>query len=201
MRQIFFIILIQLTLKATSAILQDRLYNAAGGKHEFLMDLVRISDRASALRGGIENIVGEIRQGGSALIQRLDFDDGVRWAAKMSQNKFLPEMRYARSSLNGIQRYCPNIPAPRFQGEIETLANSSLIYYITDWIDGTELFEKLRYEELQFDERFLNSEGNESIHINVTLSNKLITQLAEFAYNLTACPIPKYEGKSLFLNY
>ena len=92
------------------------------------------------------------------------------------------------TSLRLLERYCPEIPVPRVHGDLGLLVNGSLMYYFTDWIDGRTL-------EVDPDSTwtYLNETVDDKVLVNITLPMGLATQLAEFLYNLTTCPIPEKE--------
>ena len=146
----------------------------------FQPELDLISQHASALRNGIPNVIEPGGRGGWGYVAQLQFNDGVTWAAKISNTRNRRAMLQATSVLNVIARSCPGIPVPRVYAPVERLPNSSLIYYISDWITGDSLFNDPEYT--------MRSSGPSSYLF--TLPEKTITQLTEFLYNLTTCRIP-----------
>jgi hypothetical protein len=173
----------------------ERLIKAAGSREQFLVELSEISAYASSLRHGLQNSLdGEWLYGAQGIVVPITFEDGVKWAAKVSD--YSPEsINSAIMSLRAIERYCPDIPVPRVQGiRGSFISNSAIIYYITEWMEG----ECLWGDEQAFQCVQLNHQTsmNESVpSFNVTLSEKLVTQLAEFVYNLTTCPISHSASK------
>jgi hypothetical protein len=157
-------------------------------------ELQKISDYASSLRAGIRSVVHpDVWKGALGVVRRVDFDDGVQWAAKICPSGCIVNMRLAINSVNAIERCCPNIPTPRFHGDIGYLANKSRTYYLMDWIEGKALSEDMVYKQVTRP----GSDGKStSIQVATIPEKNIITQLAEFVYNLTTCPIPEIESMS-----
>ena len=150
------------------------------GENKFEPELEQVSRHASALRNGIQNVLEPGGKGGWGYIARLRFSDGVTWAAKISEAQNRWHMEAAARVLHVIEHSCPDIPIPKIHGHLERLPNSTLIYYLSDWIDGHSLLDDNEYH--------VRSTGPNSYRF--TIPEKTVTQLAEFFYNLTTCRIP-----------
>jgi len=176
----------------------SRLVVAAGGEEQFLDVLRSVSDHATSLRNGIKNVLEGSFVGAHGLVTQVKFEDGVKWAAKISKQRYLQIVREGLEALDAIKRHCPDIPTPKIHGQIECLANSTLIYYFMEWVEGVPL-----YEDPQFDvcsQHIPCGGGNSSIvRYDITIPSLVVAQLAEFVYNLTTCPIPTAESRIPFL--
>lgn len=198
-----FLSIVLLTLRCTAATeyldyeTYNRLVIATGGEDQFLDALKSVSDRATSLRNGIKNNLEGSFVGTHGLVTQVKFEDGVKWAAKVSKHSYFDIVRQGIEALDAIKQHCPDIPAPRIHGQIESLANSTLIYYFMEWVDGVPL-----YEDLQFDlciQHIPCGAGNSSIvRYYATIPSPVVGQLAEFVYNLTTCPITPAESRILF---
>lgn len=198
-----FLSIVLLTLRYTAATeaLDHETYNrlviATGGEEQFLDVLKSVSDRATSLRNGIKNILEGSFVGTHGFVTQVKFEDGVKWAAKLSKRSYLHIVRQGIEALDAIKRHCPDIPAPKIYGQIESLANSTLIYYFMEWVDGVPL-----YEDPQFDvcsQHVPYGGGNSSIvRYYATIPSLVVGQLAEFVYNLTICPIPSAKSRIVF---
>jgi hypothetical protein len=76
-----------------------------------------------------------------------------------------------------VEKHCPYIPIPRYRGFGQV---DSLYYYFNDWIEGNTLDDMLPFKM--------------SKRRPIKLPIKVVTDLAEFVYNLTTCAIPKDES-------
>ena len=123
--------------------LRDRLY-AIGGKDQFVFELEKLSRHASALRNGINTTLVPLGEGSSGYVTHVQFEDGISWTAKVSEN-FENETEQGVMALKAIEQYCPGIPAPRVHGELYVFGNSSFRYYFMDWIDGHSLPDTQEY--------------------------------------------------------
>src|ERR1700736_6478024 len=83
----------------------NRLVNETGGDVQFQALLNTISNRASSLRNGIKNNLNGCYQGYWGLVKKVTFDDGVKWAAKVSENKYLSRFLHGIDALHEIERY------------------------------------------------------------------------------------------------
>ena len=113
-----------------------------------------------------------------ALVKRVTFEDGVKWAAKISEYARRGYIQQGLAPVQAIERYCPNIPVPRTHGTAQTCANSTFIYHFMDC-------QVIEYED------------SGTLQRNITIPNQIITQLAEFVYNLTTCRIPQTQSTFL----
>jgi hypothetical protein len=170
----------------------DVAINITGGSkdqfHEHVLD--RIQDYAYTLKNDTPNYLDHIEDGLHGFAIRFRFNDNVTWAAKIAGNTYWQnnDMRNAMKALKLLERYCPQIPVPRVHGGLRSLANGSLIYYLTDWIQGTTLEEDSKYIRTS-----LNKTMDGKMLFNVTLPDGLVSQLTQFMYNVTTCPIPERE--------
>jgi hypothetical protein len=193
MRQLQIIFLLLLVVSCQVSAQDDTLQyitNLAGGGEQLEALWKEVSDHASILRNGMKNVMDGDHSGFTALVKRVTFEDGVKWAAKISEYARHGYIQQGLSSLQAIERYCPTILAPRTHGTAQTLANSTFIYHFMDWIDGLPLDKDLQYKVFEY-------EDSGTLRRNITISNQVITQLAEFVYNLTACRIPQTQSTFL----
>lgn len=161
--------------------LMDRLYDAIGGRNQFVFELEQLSRHASVLRKGVNNTLIPVGEGSSGYVTRVQFEDGISWAAKVSEN-LDKEAEQGVMALKAIEQYCAGIPAPRVHGELYDFGNSSFRYYFMDWIDGHSLQDTEEY--------VVNSPGPGEYEF--TIPNPVIPQVAQFIHNLTTCPIPPH---------
>jgi hypothetical protein len=197
-----FLVIVILTQISSSFAYQDsnetseRLIKAVGTKEQFLVELSKISAYASSLRHGLQNSINDKwLEGGQGIVVPITFEDGVKWAAKVSVAP--GSINSATKSLRAIERYCPDIPAPRVQGmRGRFISNPTIKYYIVEWMEGRSLWDDEHAGQYVYD--YHRSSMNEKVlsGLNVTLSEKIVSQLAEFVYNLTTCPIPHAASKS-----
>ena len=171
----------------------DAARNITGGASELHRELINIKRYASSLRNAIPCYIDGLSEGLHGFASRLRFDDNVSWAAKVAASSLqqTTELHSAINSLTLLERYCPEIPVPRVHGEMGSLVNGSLMYYLTDWVDGTTL--EVAPEAISV---HLNKTIGAKVLANITLPTGLATQLAEFLFNLTTCPIPERERSS-----
>jgi hypothetical protein len=164
--------------------------NITGGRSQLDQEIGKIREYASTLRNDTPNYADHLSEGLHGFVLRLRFDDNTTWAAKIAQNLTWQnnDMRDAIRSLKSLERYCPHVPVPRVYGELGSLANGSLIYFLTDWINGTTL-----EDDPECFGTPLNETVDGKILVSYTLPEMLVPQLAEFVYNVTTCPIPGNE--------
>jgi hypothetical protein len=86
-------------------------------------------------------------------------------------------MQQALASVEAIETYCPGMSIPKFHSQVKPLSNSSLYYYIANWIEGYPLHYVVDYVYTTFPS------------YELTMPEKVVLQLAEFVYNVTTCPI------------
>lgn len=186
--QIVFLLLLGLCRLVSAQVgILEHMLGLAGGKERLEALWKDVSDHASIMRDGMKNVMDGDHQGLTALIKRITFEDGVEWAAKLSQNGPLEYVQQGLNSIQAIERYCSDIPIPRTHGTLQTVANSSFIYHFMDWIDGVPLNKDSEYVVIEYDHLGIS-------HLNITLPNQIIPQLAEFVYNLTTCRIPQTQS-------
>jgi hypothetical protein len=179
-RLLFFIIQILSLILSTIAIekLKDRIIHAVGSEEQLILEVEKIAVHASELRNGTDNVIQLANEGATGFVFRVTFADGVRWAAKVSESKQRLSMQQALTAVEAIETYCPDISVPKFHSRVEPLSNSSLYYYLTDWVEGDPLGYAMDYKYTTFSS------------FEITMPEKVVLQLAEFVYNVTTCPIP-----------
>jgi len=172
----------------------NQIYNATGGREQFLSELSNIKKHASSLRSGNPACrVMEFTPGGNGVVGRLCFEDDVCWATKISiqsESYYSHGMKQAVRSLKAIESHCPHLPVPRVFGDHIDQENATLCYYFMDWIEGTTLTHNFSqiWTDL-YDDKGVSGD----IEVNITIPENVTVQLASFAYNLSTCPIPKDE--------
>jgi hypothetical protein len=162
---------------------------------QFEDELRKVSDYATSLRSGVKCCFdGSWFEGRVGVVAKLKFEDNIEWAMKIEENPpphdSLEEMTEAIESSKAIERYCPELLIPKVHGELQTLLNSTLVYYLMDWVEGEpihKIFEPPWSEVTQH--------GN----LNFTIPETTLFQLAEYFYNLTVCQIPEEESKILLV--
>ena len=174
----------------------DDIFKAIGGEEAFIPEMEKIAQHASSLRNGTHcRFDSDYDEGGGAFVGRLHFSDGVDWAAKVSVNdeRLLEGMTCAIKALEAVKLYCPNVRAPQVYGKN---LNTTLIYYLMEWIDGkpeedwaVEWWREFEKAEVR------NKSGSGNIsRWDVKLSEPLAAELNSFFYNLSTCPISAKTG-------
>ena len=187
---LFYLLLFSSVLRAEKRERPRKLLNnVPGGRERCLRE---ISDRASIMRQGIVNTIEELgdTEGAYGYVIRVNFVDGVRWAAKISAKVNRQMIFSGIQASNTIERYCPGIPLPKFHGDIQVIENTDLIYVFMDWMRGIVLRDIVRYHETS---KRVHGPRNYTL-VETTIPRRTITQLAEFVHNLTTCPLPKAQG-------
>jgi hypothetical protein len=163
---------------------------AVGGVPGLKAEVGFVMTEASSLRNGISPLKEvRIQVGRLAIVAKICFDDGICWAAKMYENRpgyYNRAADYGTSAAKLVQRYCPEIPINTPRG----CGMHKLKYCFTEWIKGEILFDR----EYRVETKSTKSAKRQTI----TIPQKIVTSLAEFVYNLSTCPIPEIESKSLF---
>ena len=161
-----------------------------GGLRELKAEVIFIMNEASSRRNVTSTLNAvHLEVGTYAIVSKVCFNDGICWAVNMYENLpasiFGRAIDYGTSAANLVQRYCPDIPinTPRGCGV------HKLRYCFTDWVEGETLFD--RY----FPKTNLLAPLEQA---TITIPRKTVSSLAEFVYNLTTCPIPEIESKTLF---
>jgi hypothetical protein len=166
----------------------DRITNSTNGQFQY--ELVKITDYATSLRNGIKCYLdGKWLQGVHGLVVKVKFEDDLEWAVKIADvqsdfNSVTASIEAVESS-KMIERYCPEIPIPKVRGQLQFLLNSTLGYYLMDWVEGEALKNRL--------------EPPWSSATEHTIPNTTLVQLADLFYNLTVCEIPEIESE-IFLD-
>ena len=160
-----------------------------GGVRELKAEVVFILNKALSSRNStsITNAV-HLDVGRYAIVSKVCFHDGICWAVKMYQNRpasiFGRAIDFGASAADLLQRYCPHIPINTARG----CGVHKLRYCFTDWVQGETLFD--RYFPS-------TTEWAPMEKATITIPQKTVSSLAEFVYNLTTCPIPANESKTL----
>jgi|SRR2546423_5918057 len=160
--------------------LRDRLY-AIGGKDQFVFELEKLSRHASALRNGINTTLVPLGEGSSGYVTRVQFEDGISWTAKVSEN-FENEAEQGVMALKPLNNTASVFLRLEYMESCTSLGNSSFRYYFMNWIDGHSLQDTQEY--------VMNYRGPGEYEI--TIPNRVIPQVAQFIHNLTTCPIPPH---------
>ena len=167
----------------------NRIIKTLGSEEQFLTALKNVSDHASCLRNGIKNHLEGSFDGAYGLVKQVIFDDGIKWAAKISETRDYDITLDGFKSLAAVEEYCPYLSIARNHGKIESLANSTLIYHFSEWVEGHPLYKDSKWS---LHTHHIVYDHNSSVKImNMTLPAPTISQLAQFIYNLTTCPIPR----------
>jgi hypothetical protein len=169
---------------------QKLLNDAPGGRERCLRE---ISSRATFLRGGIGNNIQELSdnmEGAYGYVIRVNFYDGVQWAAKISSRESQQRIFSGMQSTKAIEKYCRGIPLPKFYGDIQVIEYTDLIYCFMDWVKGIPLYEIVKYHKVG---QVIDGLMNYSL-VESTIPRRTVTQLAEFVYNLTTCSLPRAES-------
>jgi hypothetical protein len=167
-------------LKADAIFLPDRLIQAAGSREALNQSFHYITERASDLHGGVDSTFDLAGSGGWGVVLRINFTNGESWAAKLSYERELLESGH--DILWVIENKCPWVRAPRAHGEMQRLGDTEISFYFADWLEGT-------YWELP---------RGKMIDLGVwevPLPDNLLSQLTEFIYNVTTCPLNPHESK------
>jgi hypothetical protein len=158
--------------------LHDRLVLAAGSQEALDESFHYVSERATMLHGGMNNTFELVGSGKWGVVLRINFTDGESWAAKVSCTYSM--FSSGHTVLGLIGRVCPWVRAPRVRSEMERFGDSQLWFYFTDWVEGTS-----------WDASF------SMIGVGLwesRLPDNLLSQLTDFIYNVTTCPLEPHEG-------
>jgi hypothetical protein len=170
----------------------ERWWALLGGKEIFEAEMEKISAHATSLRNGqlskFERYVflGQLK----GFVGQLCFEDGICWATKLIGNatKFRgEEIDCAIRAMEAMTTYCPEVPIPRYHGRSGCEENDTFCYYFMDWISGKTLSEVSKGKIRDITEGGLQTGRYE---FKLLIPEKVVTQLASFAHNLTTCPIP-----------
>jgi hypothetical protein len=142
----------------------------------FEAEIKNVEAVASSFRNGIPASWVEFKTS-NALVAKICFADGVCWAAKI-QDRGHDDRAIQRgiTAMILVGQHCPNIPINRYKG----WGYGKLHYVFTEWIEGKTLTDEVTL-------------GSESFSI----PDKVVSQVAEFVYNLTSCPIPRWKSKKV----
>jgi hypothetical protein len=124
----------------------------------------------------------------SAVIAKICFPDDTCWAAKIQENT-LPTVAADLAgimSMGILEQVCPDIPSIRCRGDGHT-SSPAVLYTFTEWIEG-KILQDWIFSDMEINISSSNLSG-------VRIPDKLVTSLAEFAYNLTTCQIPEKHRK------
>jgi hypothetical protein len=167
-----------------------------GGEEQFRLEMVKVLEHASTLRGGLNCHFQRFKDArNNFVVGRLLFEDGIAWCAKIApvgaKWKYIEGMQHAVKSLEAIEEYCPQIPAPRVHGFTLWKPEARLDYYFTDWINGSSIAAQIGIVEVPTAPIVENGLNTSCFEANYTvLSEDVLKQMGAFFYNLTTCPIP-----------
>lgn len=163
--------------------------NVTWGIDGFEIIMGDILAKASWARSGTPASLRALRMSRSAVIAKICFPDDTCWAAKIQKDNLATVV----SDLAGIksmvilEQVCPDIPSLRCRGYGRTSRPAAVLYTFTEWIEG-----KILYDWIDSDMEVNISRSNLS---SIRIPDKLVTSLAEFAYNLSTCQIPEKHCK------
>jgi hypothetical protein len=195
----------KIVLAHVNLTLVEQFVNVTGGAENYLSSIHRIEQAASNIRNGIPCYISNISTwlfGANGIVSPLTFEDGKKWAVKISAD---PLMAFEGvNALKAIEHYCPELPVPKIWGEIGFLVNKTYVFYFMDWLHGTPLYNDIQSYQNKSVQYHAATNQTSITSISIRLHEKTITQIAEFRYNLTMCPIPDTESNSpsdLLLKY
>ena len=174
--------------KLTTALSKSFL-NLTWGIEGFEIIMREILAKASWARSGTPASLRALRMSRSAVIAKICFPDDTCWAAKIQKNNLATVVSDLAGikSMGILEQVCPDIPSLRCRGYGRTSRLAAVLYTFTEWIEG-----KILYDWIVSDMEVNISSSNLS---SIRIPDKLVTSLAEFAYNLTTCQIPEKHCK------
>jgi hypothetical protein len=173
----------------------QRFVNLTNGEEHLPSAIRQIKQAASQLRNGTPcSMDTKWLHGSYGMVAPMIFNDGMKWAVKVSEYELHLLIIQAVNVARLIEQNCPTIPIPRTHGEIQFLENNTHVFYFMDWLEGILLYRDPQYRA---GSALYNTTTNTTIDdsIVISLPEKIVTDLAEFIYNLTMCPIPENECK------
>jgi hypothetical protein len=176
----------------------QRFVNLTGGEEHLPSIINQIEQAASQLYNGTPcHMDTEWLHGAYGMVAPISFNDGVKWAVKVSEYELDTAIIQAMNVVRVIKQNCPAIPIPGSHGEIQFLENNTHVFYFMDWLEGIRLDQD---PQCRTSWEPYNSTINTPIDnsVIVTLPETIVTDLAQFVYNLTMCPIPESECKYIF---
>lgn len=177
--------------------LTEQFVNRTGGAKQYLSSIHQMEQVASNIRNGTPCHISKLSNwsyGSYGVVAPLTFDDGEKWAVKISG---YPSKAIAGvNALKAIGRYCPELRVPKIWGEPGYLTNKTYAFYFMDWLEGRPLYDDyhLYWKDSNMSQYYNTATSPKSV--TVRMHERTLTQLAEFLYNLTTCPIPDKESKS-----
>ena len=151
----------------------------------FILNKALASRNSTSVTNAVHLDVGRY-----AIVSKVCFHDGICWAVKMYQNRpasiFGRAIDFGASAADLLQRYCPHIPINAARG----CGVHKLRYCFTDWVQGETLFDRYFPSTTEWAPMAMEK-------ATITIPQKTVSSLAEFVYNLTTCPIPANESKTL----
>jgi hypothetical protein len=162
-------------------------------------DLTMIRHQAYELRNRSWCIFGEQWfEGFHGVVAPVLFEDGEKWAVKITRNTsaLRKDITNGHKCIALVEQYCPDIPVPKVKSDLMTSKSGSLVYYFMEWIDGIPLDEDPFFKQVRQTENDLDHSTGVP-RVIVSIPDKTVKQLAAFAYNITTCPIPNHECKSV----
>jgi hypothetical protein len=181
-------------LPADDVEMLQRFLNLTGDEKHLPSTVKHIEQAASQLRNGTPcSMDTKWFHGSYGMVAPMIFNDGVKWAVQVSELELNVTIIQAINVARVIEQNCPTIPIPRPHGEIQFLENNTHVFYFMDWLEGRLLYQDIQCRTSWAYNTTTNIRRNDSVI--VTLPEKTVTDLAEFVYNLTMCPIPENERK------
>jgi hypothetical protein len=92
-----------------------------------------------------------------------------------------------------IKKYCPDMPAERVHGEMGFFGKFDS-RVLSHGLGGRHNSRRGSRDKHELDSAPSTNQSTEFL-FNVSIREKLVTQLAAFVYNLTTCPIPSIESR------
>lgn len=167
-------------LRADANFLHNRFIEAAKSREALNQSFQYIAERASDVYGGVDSTFELAGSGAWGVILRINFTDGESWAAKLSYKKDLLQTGWDILWVMG--RNCPWVRAPRIHGEMEKIGDTEIFFYFADWVEGTHW----------------QLPQGKMIDLGVweaPLPDNLLSQLTDFIYNVTNCPLNPHDSK------
>ena len=192
------LILCKVVLAQVNLTLVEEFINATGGAENYLSSIHQMEQAASDIRSGTPCYISNIstwRYGAYGIVGLVTFEDGEKWAVKISADPLAASQGV--NALKAIERHCPELPVPKIWGEIGFLVNKTYLFYFMDWLQGIPLYKDIQTYQNTSEQYHRHTNQTSLPSMRITIHNKTITDLAEFRYNLTMCPIPGTESNAL----
>ena len=184
MRSLLVILILQWTIYISLVFAAQKTHNITADTAD-LRCTDQITKLASAMRNGmgIASEPDKAGSGSSGIIFCITFDDGIKWAAKITHRRQSHHVNCSINALKALHKYCPHIPVVETHGGIMVVeSNHDYIFHFMDWVEGAHPAMVARTYA-----QGLTAES---------LPRKLVPQLADFVYNFTTCPLPASESQN-----